>query len=245
MRPPLAPLVLVVLLAWFGSAAAQWSFELHTGSASTPPTTLHLSQEGHPDTTITGVRYETRPLNSFSSLVLLSENYYALRAGYLTRFAPAEDTRFGVELELLHDKVYYQSGEDPDGVVQHFELTDGVNYLLLNASLVHALEPDASFPRGRAQVVGRVGAGPVITKPASTIRGEDLGHDIQGNWEGYELAGAGVQAAGQVRVFLTPWLVSSLEVKATYTDVTQRIAHGTSRTALPTVHINVGLGVMP
>lgn len=103
---------------------------------------------------------------------------------------------------------------------------------------------DDAFPRGRVQVVGRVGAGPVITKPASTIRGEELGHDIHGPLTGYELAGFGGQAAAQVRVFLTPWLTTGMETKLSYPDVTQRIAGGTSRTTLPSAHLTFGLGLV-
>jgi hypothetical protein len=240
----LAPTLLALLWACAGSAMAQWSVEIYTGSSATLPTTLELRQEGHPDTVITGVRYETRPWNHFESLALLTENYYMVRAGYLTPFSPLEDARLGVELEVLHDKVYYRSGDDPEGVVQHFELSDGVVYVLANASLVHPVAPDDAFPRGRVQVVGRLGAGPMITKPASTVRGEGLGHDIHGTWTGYELAGFGGQAAAQVRVFLTPWLTTGMETKFTYADVTQRIAGGTSRTTLPTVHLTFGLGVV-
>lgn len=245
-RAPLAGWIALLLLAFGGTAAAEWSIDLATGSAVKATTSLTVEQEGHPRTVIGAVRYETRPWNTFNSLTGLTENYYSLRVGY---FFERDDlppgAGFGVEGELLHDKIYYLAGDDPDGVVQHFELSDGVNYLLLNAALRHPLWPDDHLPRGRLQLLARAGAGAVITKPATTIRGLERGHDIQGTTSGYELSGVGVQLAGQAKLFHTPWLASSLELKATYAAPRSSIAGGWTRTPLWTLHLTFGVSFTP
>lgn len=260
MRPPVPrrsprsralPLALLALLA-AGSAAAEWTVDLATGSAWKAPTTLHLEQDGHPPTTIGGVVYETRPWNTFDSLLRLTENYYTLRVGYLFEGggfegddAPRALPDFGLEVELLHDKIYYLRGEDPEGAVQHFELSDGVNYLTLNAVVRQPLWRDADFPRGRLQLLARAGAGPVIAKPATTIRGRERGHDIQGTTAGYEFSGLGLQLGAQAKWFATPWLASSLEVKGTYAAPRASIADGWSATPLWTVHVAFGVSIAP
>lgn len=63
-----------------------------------------------------------------------------------------------------------RSGDDPDDVVQDFELSDGVNDLLANGAPIVPVAPDAAHPDGRGQRVARLGVGPVITKPAATAR---------------------------------------------------------------------------
>ena len=237
-------------VSWFGLTAlvlltlgvshAQFSVDVHFGTSGKFVTTLDIRQAGFPDVTIRDVHYETRSWNPDTSLLQLTENYYSLRVGYM--FGPAVENRpgFGVELELLHDKIYYVSGTDPLGVVQHFELSDGLNYLMLNAVMRYPFEVSDEFPRGRTQVLARAGGGPVISAPASTIRGQPHGHELHGTGEPYELAGFGFQIAGQVRRFVLPWLALSFEAKYSHSQPTQTIAGGTAQTYLSTIHFNFG-----
>lgn len=194
---------------------------------------------------INDVRYETRAWVRGTTLALVTQNYYAARVGYYRM--PARDRTFdlGIELELLHDKAHYVSGDDPGKVVQHFELTDGINYLLLNGVARYPLSVAADYPNGRAQLLLRGGVGPVITAPASTIRGRGQGHDLHGTGRGYEFAGFGFQVAAQARQFIAPTLALSLEGKYTYSSPSQTIADGMSRTWLPTLHINFGVSFAP
>lgn len=237
-------LLLVPLLA-ANLAMAQLTLEMHLGTSAKPPTTLEIRQEGHPTTTIGNVRYETRAWVPGTTLATLTQNYYSVRVGYHPRPAREGAIDFGVELELLHDKAYYVSGDDPDGVVQHFELSDGINYLLLNAVARRSIGVTPDFPHGRLQLLTRVGAAPVVTAPSSTIRGRPQGHDLHGTGRGYQLAGFGLQAAVQVRRFVLPWLALSAEGKFTYSATRQRIADGTAATRLPTFHIDLGLTFVP
>jgi hypothetical protein len=242
VRQPL--LVLVLVLASSAFAQGRWSVELYTGTSFKPPTTLEIRQEGHPDAVIGDVRYETRPWLPFESLVLLTENYYLLRVGY--QFAPVRpELRLGVELEFLHDKAYYVTGHDPDGVVQHFELSDGLNLLLLNGVATVPFLVEEGYPDGRGQLIGRLGVGPVITKPAATIRDQEYGHDLQGRMAGYDVTGPGVAAAVQARWFLEPWLTMGVETKLSYAATTSRIANGYASTNVPALHVVFGFGVHP
>lgn len=244
MRVLVMLLVLLVLLAPDASAQSRWSIEIYTGTSFKAPTTLHNAQEGHPDVTIGNVRYETRPWSAFESLALLTMNYYSVRVGYVVDDA-RDDVRFGVEAELLHDKAYYLSGDDPGGVVQHFELSDGINYLLLNGAATFPIAADDAHPSGRGQLVARAGVGPVVTKAAATIRGQEYGDDLQGRLYGYDLSGAGVAAGLQARWLIEPWLTLGVEAKASYAATRSRIANGSAGTSLPTVHVTFGVGFLP
>lgn len=239
-------LLALALLVHASPAFAQgrWSVELYTGTSFKPPTTLEIRQDGHPDAVIGDVRYETRPWLPFESLTLLTENYYLLRVGY--QFAPVRpELRLGVEVEFLHDKAYYVTGDDPDGVVQHFELSDGLNTLLLNGVATVPILAEEGYPDGRGQLIGRVGVGPVITKPAATIRDLEYGHDLQGRLAGYDVTGPGLAAAVQARWFLEPWLTMGVETKLSYAATTSRIADGFATTNVPALHIVFGFGVHP
>jgi hypothetical protein len=242
-RTRLFSVLAILLLA--GSSQAGMTFDLHFGTSAKPPTTLEITQAGHADAVITGVHFETRPWEPFATLALITQNYYGFRIGHHAR--PASDHSFdlGIELELLHDKAYYVSGNDPEQVVQHFELSDGVNYLLLNGVARYPVDVGPGYPNGRTQLLVRAGAGPVITAPASTIRRQGHGHDLHGTGEAYEFAGFGYQLAAQARQFILPALALSLEGKYTYSSPSQSIANGRARTYLPTVHINVGLSFAP
>lgn len=235
----------IVLLLSSGAAHADVIIEFHLGNSARPTTTLEISQEGHDDVVITNVRYETRAWVQGTDLSNFTQNYYGLRVAYHPLPAQPQTIDLGVEFELLHDKAYYVSGDDPDDVVQHFELSDGVNYLLLNATGRYPIDISEEYPNGRTQVLGRAGMGFVISAPASTIRGQSQGHDLHGSYRGYDFAGLGFQVSAQTRQFILPWLALSTEGKYTYSTPRQEIANGTAKTYLPTFHLNVGLSFVP
>lgn len=239
------PLLALVPLLLLGIAYADVTIEFHLGSSAKPPTSLSIRQDGHQPTAVTDVHYETRPWVRGTTLTTLTQNYYGVRVGYHPRPARDRAPNLGIELELLHDKAYYVRGRDPGGVVQHFELSDGVNYLLVNGAVRYPLDASPSFPQGRTQLLARAGLGPVVTAPASTIRGLPQGHDLHGTFGGYEFAGFGFQVAGQLRQFVLPWLALSTETRFTYSRPTQSIAEGSATTSLPTFHLNLGVTFAP
>ena len=241
MHPSIRLCIPLVLLLWPAFGLAQFNLDIHTGTSGKLFTRLVIDQEGFPVTVIDDVQYETRPWLPASSLFLLTQNYYDVRVGYFMRPVDGTGPDFGIELELLHDKIYYVSGDDPDRIVGYFELSDGVNYLLLNGALRWPYLESDEYPGGRLQVVTRLGFGPVITAPASRIRGREHGSTLHGSWNAYEYAGMGFGLGTQLRWFVLPWLALSGEMRYTYSEPVQSIAGGTAQTFLPTLHFNFGL----
>ena len=227
--------ILPLALASLGLSYAQVTIDIHTGNAFKLTTDMFIVQDGFEPTVITGVRFETRPWRLPFRFTF--DNYYQVRVGY---YGP-DEPHFGVEAEFIHDKAFFSSGNDPDRVVQHFELSDGVSFALVNVVARYGLLTSPDFPDGRVHLLGRGGMGPVIVKPASTIRQRRDGHDIQGQLTGYSIGGLGLQAGAQVKVFVFPWLATSLEYKLTHTNVTAPIADGTARMSLTGNHFLFGL----
>lgn len=251
MRYPLAgartnflALALACLLTSTAASAGNWTIEIHSGNGLKPvPASMYVRQDGYPDVLVTDVKYETRPFSDLTSVLGLTENYYGLRVGYYPSAATVGQWDHGFEVEFLHDKAYFVSGTGAAGVINHFELSDGHNYLLTNVTTRYALLGDDSMPSGRLHTVLRAGLGPVITAPTSVIRGQrhntrDDGPDVE-----YFLAGWGVQAAVQLRYFITPWYALSVESKFSGSSTTNTISNGTITTLIPTVHINVGFTI--
>ncbi len=225
-RGPVLRLLVSILLLAAGSAHA-WTVEIAFGSSIHAPNTLHVRQAGHPDHLLHDARYYTR---GWSDWEVISANYYSVRVGRDFPVAP----RFGValELELLHDKAYLAN---PDGVVQHFELTDGINSLFLN------LAADYRFAQ-RFSLVPRVGVGLTITAPASVVRGRSLGNRSHGSDDGfYQLAGLSLQGGLQLRWWFTEHTAFTTEARAVVASSHNRISGGTASALFRGLHLNVGL----
>ncbi len=160
--------------------------------------------------------------------------YYGVRAGYFFGEAPAW---FGLALEFFHFKIVGETGTTRevsgtrggrpfDGrvpvntVVQRFESSNGVNYLMLDAIGRYGLFEDAEdFPHGRLQLYAGAGAGPVFTYARSTIDGVSRS-------PGYELAGGGAQGFAGARFMLFKYLGLFVEGKYTYSRLTVGVAQG-------------------
>lgn len=224
----------IALLCLCLSAKAEVTLDISTGNAFKAISYLDILQEGQVPTRIDGVRFETRP---WTSLLLPTDNYYDLRVGLFLPHQPD----LGFEVELLHDKAYYASGNDPNQVIQHFELSDGVSFLTLNAVGRSRFGVSQAFPHGRWQLLARGGVGPVIVKAASTVRGLEQGYEFSGLLTGYSVGGMGLQLGVQGRYFILPWLATGLEYKATYASPTFVVANGSGRTTLVGHHLLFGV----
>jgi hypothetical protein len=243
MRRAHRPLLLLTLLLAVGVAAGQeWTLDILTGTSVHAPNDLIVVQQGHDAVTIEDARYRTHAWVNASSLVGLTENYYAVRIGYFPDRARLGTVDVGYEIELLHDKAYYQSGVDPDGVIERFELSDGLNQVLANVVIRYPLLEDEGAPDGRLHLLARAGVGPAVTAPASVVRGlEDGTRTHLGTESYYWLAGPSLQVAGQARWYLTRFLATSLEVKGTLAHTVNPIADGYARAAFAGLHVDVGL----
>ncbi len=225
---------LCFLLACASAHAGSWSFEVSTGTSAKLPNTLSVVQEGFEDTPIEHVVWETRPWLPLHSFLDLAESYYAFRVSYRP---PA--SLLGYELEFLHDKAYYVSGDDPDGIVQHFELSDGHNVFFGN--LTYTLDLDA-----RAELVFRAGAGPAITNPATIVRGRELGTRSEIDpGSRYYVTGVGAQLGVQGLYFLTDWLALSSETRYVFSWVKVPINGGDATATFNSVHVDFGLTFRP
>lgn len=236
-------LLLVLVLTTLGHAFAEdFTFEVHTGNSAHAPNTLIVHQAGHDPVSITGATYTTRPFLPVDSLIGLTEDYYSLRVGYFAQDASQGEWDFGVELEFLHDKAYYEGGDDPDKVVRYFELSDGLNQLMLNVVARFPLLADETVPGGRLHLVGRAGIGPAITAPASVVRGLQSGTRTHMAPEVfYVMAGPSAQASAQVRYYVTPSFALSIEGKATIAHTRNTIAEGYASATFHGLHWNVGV----
>lgn len=235
---------LFALQAALVATAGNWTFEVHSGNGLKPvATTMAVQQEGHPLVVVTDVRYETRPFSDLTSLLGLTENYYGFRVGYYPRSPAVGGWDQGFEVEFLHDKAYFVSGDGAQGVIQHFELTDGHNYLLANVTSRYALLASEAAPSGRVHAVIRAGLGPMITVPSAIVRGRSQGMRDDGSGVSYHVTGWGVQASAQLRYFLTPWYALSLEAKLSGASTRNPVAGGYITAMIPTVHVNLGFTI--
>jgi hypothetical protein len=213
---------------------AEITLDIYTGTSFYNTSEMVIDQKGYEIVIVDGVHYRTEP---WSDLLYITGNYFGVRYGYF----PERSSHFGVEIEHLHSKAIYTSGHDPQGVVQHFEVTDGMNFVMLNAAFRLADDFSLDYPWGREQLLFRVGIGPTISKPASTIRGKADGYENTGTLKGYAFAGIGGQIAMQYKWFIVPWLAYSFEYKFTYTKATVPIADGQVVTPLSAGHVVMGV----
>lgn len=121
-------------------------------------------------------------------------------------------------------------------------MSDGLNQVFVNLALRTPLWPDAEFPQGRLHLLVRAGAGPVVTAPASDVRGRVAGTRSHLGDEGFFwLAGPGAQLSLQGRYFVAPWLALSAEAKATAAVTRNLIADGFIDGAFHRAQFNLGL----
>jgi hypothetical protein len=183
------------------------SAEILFGSAWNVPLPLALS--GASASARFRARYSTRPFTG--------SPYYAGRVGY------SDDGR-GVELELIHHKLFL---ENPAPPVERLEITHGYNLPMINGV----------GPAGGWQF--RIGVGLVIAHAEGRI----AGHDID---SGYRVAGAALQIALGRRYALTsgePLLTATPEVKVTGSFARMRLTPGTLFVPNIALHALAGLGV--
>lgn len=205
---------------------ANWTIEVSTGTSQKLPNTIHLTQEGYPDTDIPA-QWETRPFVPFTSLAGLTENYYGVRVGYRPKgFA------VGYEVELLHDKAYYVGERS---AIRHLEISDGYNIAFFNVTYTIPVDT-------RTEVVIRGGTGAVITNPTSEVRGETLGTRRHLNPDNhYYLSGIAFQLSLQGRYYITDWFGLGAEARYVRSWSDTPIFNGYATTQFNSVHLEAGV----
>jgi hypothetical protein len=201
----------VALLAFFLSVprptAAQWMVEYFRGTALSVPSPLTINQDGYPPIEFTA-HYSTRPFDD--------------RAYYAVRIAHWHDQK-GWILEELHHKVYL---DNPQGEVEHFEVTHGYNLVTLNRGW-----------RWGGNLV-MLGGGAVVTFPHSTIRGLTYPQDTTQ----YHLSGVTVQGAVGHQFHFSRHVFASVEAKLTASWARVPIVDGNAHVPNAAFHVLAGLG---
>lgn len=204
----------------------------HTGSAA-----LSVSQPAL-DTNVTfaSIDYRGEPF--------ASPLYY----GYHLSWFPRRSSWLGVDVELIHLKVYAQTGRESvitglvhgasvhgsvpvNNVVERFSISHGLNFLLVNAVARRTL--GRAGAAARVTLTGRAGAGPTIPHAESTIDGR--------SHEGYAWGSPGWHAAAGVHVRLAGHLAAVGEYKFTRTRQSVDVYEGRASSLFSSHHGVFGL----
>jgi hypothetical protein len=189
--------------------------EVTLGLTWNAPSDLRVVQRGYPDTPVQNTRFEGRDLEWFP--------YYTARLWY------GSTVGWRYELELIHQKLYLSGSGENGEILDHFQSSDGFNYLLFN--LAYAVDVGV-------RLVPRFGLGVIIAHPETTVRGRSLGTD--GDPSGYQFSGWGAQVAVGLE---PPWILGPrLEGKFTLGYSRLNIADGYAEGWFKAFHTPLGLG---
>lgn len=238
----LALAAVLALLAMATPARAEMFADLYTGKSFTLDGDIRVKQPAlGNDFTLEGVSFPAS--HSFSGAA-----YYGLRLGYFFEKYPW----LGTAIEYFHFKMFADTSGNKrlvgthDGsagntsapvrsVIQQFQITHGVSYLMLDALLRYALLQDAErFPKGRLQLYGGAGVGPVITHAEDVI--DNVPNDAR-----YEVAGVGVQGFVGVRALVFKYVGAFVEYKFTHSSLNVSAGFGRAYVDENTHHVVGGL----
>lgn len=237
--PITAIAVAVGLLVGAPPVGAQWYVAGYLGANHTMPATVSIDQPS------LGTSLEFNDV-TFVARPFTSPQYYGVRAGYLF----GEERRWGVEFEWLHPKVYAEV-EQPvhvtgrsngvsvdtttrmDTFVQHYAMSHGMNFALVNVVVRRPLAANGGTPLSRVSLIGRAGAGPMLPHAETTVGGRSR--------EQYQRAGVGFQLAGGVDVRLAGWLSAVADYKFGHARPEIDIADGTGQMSANVHQVAFGL----
>jgi hypothetical protein len=225
------------LLLCASRAEAQWYVAGYLGANHTMPATVSIDQPS------LGTSLEFHDV-TFEAKPFTSPQYYGVRVGHLF----GNGRQWGLEFEWLHPKVYANTARDVhvtgqsggvdgdttirmDAVVQHYAMSHGMNFALVNfvARIPFADHGAAS----RWSFVGRAGAGPMFPHAETTVDGRSRSQ--------YEAAGLGVQVAGGIDVRLAGWLSATADYKFGHARPEITIVDGTGQMSANVHQIAFGL----
>ena len=228
-----------ILLIHAPTAAAQWYVAGYLGANHTMPATVSIDQPSlGTSLDFEDVTLVARPFTS--------PQYYGLRVGHLF----GDQRRLGVEVEWLHPKVYadveknvHVTGRSRgvtidtttrmDTFVQHYAMSHGMNFALVNIVGRMPLGAKSGGQVSRVALVGRAGLGPMLPHAETTVGGRSR--------EQYERAGIGFQVAGGVDVQLVGWLSAIADYKFGHARPEITIVDGTGRMSANVHQLAFGL----
>lgn len=152
--------------------------------------------------------------------------YYGFRGTYW--FDEGRLANWGVSLDYTHAKVYSTQGTMAEAGWSHFEFTDGLNLLTVNAI--------RQFPLEDSKFVPYLGAGAGINVPhVEVTRGSGRTFD-------YQIGGATLQAQAGIKYQFTEGWSAFAEYKGNYSFVNVDIDSGaTLKTNILTNAFNLGI----
>jgi hypothetical protein len=209
---------ILALLTASRDAHAEWVLGAYLGGSWTASTTLRLDQPA------AGV-HTTWADVPFDSKSFESPPYYGYRAAWF----PTRASRFGVSAELIHLKVFAQSGV-LSPAVQRFSISHGLNLVLGN--LIWRQPPNVSR---RVGLSARVGVGFAVPHGESEVFGATQ--------EQYEVSSVAVQGAVGPNVRLTDHLNAVAEYKLTTANPSVSVSGGTITGRYTSQHLAAGLEV--
>jgi hypothetical protein len=197
------------------SQAGSLTLEIMGGSAYNLPSPLTIHQTGYPDLNLTA-NFDTKPFGPYLP-------YYALRASLWEK-----DQAW--EFEILHHRLFLTN---PPPEVQNYSIHFGYTYFMAG----HAWRnPD---------FILHLDAGPIITNPENTVRGQKLKTDNQGILDlGYYFSGLGTQVSVSRDLYFwgSAFVVLEVGVAGGWAwDVP--VANGSSEVPTLGLHGHLGTGI--
>lgn len=239
-RRGIAFVVLGLVWALAPAARGEVFLQVYGGKQISAPSDVTLRQPDRGnDFTFRSVSLEDR---SFAPPL-----YYGVRAGYFfKRFE-----RVGVGLEMIHEKLVADTTQvrplagvvggqavheerTMTPLVERLSLTHGNNLFFLEGLARHGLWRSDAFQRGRLQLYGGVGLGPVIVHPEVTVDGLTAK-------EGWQWGGLGLQLFLGAKLLLLRHLGMFAELKGTRSHPTFEVAEGSGELDEASFHAAVGL----
>jgi hypothetical protein len=228
-----------VLLSSAAPAGADWVLAGFIGGAATRAAALRIEQPAR------GSAFEASDV-TFAGRSFEAPLYY----GYRIMWARPRQGRVGFEAELIHLKVYADTGPlvrvrgtlrgDPvDGtmpfgdVVERFSISHGLNLLIGNLVLRHPLGGAGTLLDRRVVLAFRVGAGPTIPHPESTIDGR--------THEQYEWGRVAGQVAAGLEYRMARHVAALVEYKVTVTSQRVSVPDGWASARFTTHHAVAGM----
>jgi hypothetical protein len=213
MKKIIIALIIIVIFSTSALAANNnWKFEFLTGVPHNLLTPLKISQEGEAEIYLKQAKYDSKPLQV--------PIYYSWRLG---KWGETE----GLELEVMHQKLYLQNKPD---TVQHFEVSHGYNLVTINK----AWKLD--------ETVVRLGAGMVLAHPKTTVRGKTLFESGGILDTGYYLGGSTFGASAARQISITEQMYFSAEGKVTGSYAQIPINDGEAEVPNVALHLLLGIG---
>jgi opacity protein-like surface antigen len=220
-------------------ARADWVVAGSIGGAATQAATLRIEQPA------LGSDFEVRDV-AFAGRSFASPVYY----GYRILWAGRRQARVGFEAELIHLKVYADAGAlvpvrgtiraaPVDGtmrfgdVVERFSISHGLNLLFGNLVVRQPIGGTGSVQDRRLVLAVRLGAGPTIPHPESTIGGRTQ--------EQYEWGRVAGQVAAGIEYRVTAHLAAIAEYKVTATRQRVAVPDGSASASFTTEHAVAGI----